>query len=225
MYNNDHLICAGAWDDYYRSGIFANRWPADVAVRVLGRLVRNRRELLVNGFADIGCGLGRHLWLAHELGFRELVGIEVSQVALEHAQKRWGDKLDVEWSLMPECTPEFKAETIMCWGVLDHMYRATGAELLCNIREKMGSSGCLITAVKGKGHAEFREVDQVEQDVLPDVSDAQEPGIPQRFFSSNDMSQMLEAAGFEILEHVVSNLHFTHLGKVFEMHIHVSQPS
>lgn len=74
-------MAGGSWDDAYRGG----RVPWDIG-RPQPAIVRLAGEGELTGrVLDVGCGSGEHALLAATIGL-QVTGVDVSQVAIEHAR-------------------------------------------------------------------------------------------------------------------------------------------
>jgi len=59
------------------------RWPDEPTIRFFGRLSK-KMDLKGKKGLDVGCGVGRNLWLMYEFGI-EPYGIEISKEAVKKA--------------------------------------------------------------------------------------------------------------------------------------------
>jgi SAM-dependent methyltransferase len=72
------------WDQLHQNPRFRPRYPNEHVVRFL---MANKAATGGKRFLDIGCGAGRHMQLASDLGF-EPYGVDTSMTGLHHAQQR-----------------------------------------------------------------------------------------------------------------------------------------
>jgi SAM-dependent methyltransferase len=106
------------WEQLHSQARFRPQYPSEPAVQFLARLN------LKGKFLDFGCGAGRHMKLAKELGY-EVYGSDISSVAHTYASQ-WGEIGEIS---------EFPADffdAILCYGVL---YYLPASELESTISE------------------------------------------------------------------------------------------
>jgi ubiquinone/menaquinone biosynthesis C-methylase UbiE len=137
---------------------------------------------------DVGCGPGRDMAWFESQGFN-VTGVDYTQAMLELARSNvHGLLVQADMRKMP-----FSAQSIdgiWCNAALLHLPKTDSPAALLEFKRILKPSGMLFLAVQmGEGeHLETREV----------------YGEHQRFFarySTAEMTGMLEAAGFNILEH------------------------
>lgn len=94
-------IRKSAWEDAYSKGQNFVFYPHEEIIRFLARHIRRRTGLasyadVMPGaggapFLDVGCGIGRHLVLGHEMGF-DVYGLDLSETAITLAREWLGSK-------------------------------------------------------------------------------------------------------------------------------------
>jgi SAM-dependent methyltransferase len=73
------------WDQLHQNSRFRPRYPNEHVVRFLMAHKAAVENIGARRFLDIGCGAGRHMQLASELGF-EPYGVDTSITGLQHAR-------------------------------------------------------------------------------------------------------------------------------------------
>ena len=111
------------------------QYPSEDVVRFLARAKQENAQT----FLDVGCGAGRHLKLAQELGYTP-TGVDSSPVAVKHAQQAGHTAEVATMTKLPFDDDSFDA--VAAWGVL---YYATPPELLEALTElhRVTRSWCL----------------------------------------------------------------------------------
>src|ERR1039458_8693885 len=121
---------ADLWERLHSDARFRPRYPSERVVQFLSRL---SGRLL-----DFGCGAGRHMKLAKELGF-DVYGADISSVGRQYA---------IEWGRIGELS-EFENDffdVIVCYGVL---YYLSAAEMDPTISElRRGLRGHMLVVVR-----------------------------------------------------------------------------
>jgi len=93
------------WEGLHSRARFRPQYPSEPVVQFLSRLKGT--------FLDFGCGAGRHMKLAKELGF-EVYGSDVSSVAKTHASQHG------RIGILSEFPAKF-FDAIVCYGVLYYL--------------------------------------------------------------------------------------------------------
>jgi SAM-dependent methyltransferase len=109
----------------------------DRAPRWLHRLSKDAHIL------DYGCADGYMLWVLHALGYRNLVGADISESVLRHARTRLeGTNVDLrhlESASLDDCAGRFDA--ILTHQVLEHIPRAEVVPTLERLRDCLKRGG------------------------------------------------------------------------------------
>jgi SAM-dependent methyltransferase len=93
-------------------------------------------------FIDIGCGKGRALIMAHEAGFRRLIGVDFSSELLSVAKKNLA-KCKIQAELLHSDADEFKFPEQPC---VVYFYNPFGEELTARIARRIPTSSFLVYA-------------------------------------------------------------------------------
>lgn len=115
----------------------------DRAPRWIGRLPKDAHVL------DYGCADGYMLWVLHSLGYRNLVGADISESVLRHARARLdGATVEIrhlETTPLDDCSGRFDA--IVMHQVLEHIPREDVISTLEQLRTLLKPGGFLSVAV------------------------------------------------------------------------------
>jgi SAM-dependent methyltransferase len=136
------------WERLHSQARFRPQYPSEPVVQFLSRLKGN--------FLDFGCGAGRHMKLAKELGF-EVYGSDISSVAKTHASQygRIGNLSEF---------PAYFFDAIVCYGVLYYLpstdLQSTIAELRRVLKGQMllvlrSKKDYRIQCCKPLGHGDY----------------------------------------------------------------------
>jgi SAM-dependent methyltransferase len=110
-------------------------------------------------FIDIGCGKGRALIMAHEAGFRRLIGIDFSSELLSVAKKNLA-KCRIQANLLHSDADEFKFPEEPC---VVYFYNPFGEELMARIARRIPPSSYLIYANPKHRAAVFGDFETVNE--------------------------------------------------------------
>lgn len=92
MTHESRVTVASRWDDEYRAGRYADHDPTDF-IDAVGAAARERRPANEVGLY-IGCGNGRNYVPLVERYKLDLIGIDVSSVAIDQLRQRMPDRAD-----------------------------------------------------------------------------------------------------------------------------------
>lgn len=121
----------------------AEELARDRAPRWIGRLPKSAHVL------DYGCADGYMLWVLHRLGYRNLMGADISESVLHHARARLADTTvevrHLETTPLDDCAGRFDA--IVMNQVLEHIPREDVIPTLKRLRNLIKPSGFISVAV------------------------------------------------------------------------------
>ncbi len=103
-------MSAVAWDQLHRQERHQLRYPSEHVVRFLAAIQKGGATSVL----DVGCGAGRHMRLAEELGL-EPSGVDISENALDRAAE-YGDTHIAATTDLP--FPDNTFDAAICTGVL-----------------------------------------------------------------------------------------------------------
>ena len=112
------------WDGLHRLQRHQLRYPSEDVVRFLANAKAGGARTMV----DIGCGAGRHMKLAHELGL-DPTGIDSSNAAAAHAAT-YGDAATADATSIP-----FPDNRFDCAIAIGSLYYGTYSDVVRAVRE------------------------------------------------------------------------------------------
>lgn len=206
------------WENSYRSGDNRTFWPLEEVVRFLARHVVKRigpnerkwRPPFGPGasFLDFGCGAGRHLKMASDLGFN-VCGVDLSSTAIKAAQL-W---LATDGHFNSSCYDESniiagpdalskikrkKFDVILSASCLDSMHFSVARSFIGEFHERLQAHGLFIFDLIS-GDETGRPKD-FNEDVT--VQDQIEKGTIQSYYNMNKIKTLLDGR-FEIIENIL----------------------
>lgn len=141
---------------------------------------------------DIGCGLGSSLIVLHELGYKNLTGIEFSTEVLNILQtspiKECVIQSDIVSFLSDALAEGNKYDAILSIDVFEHFSKNELIDLLCLIREVLAPEGILLIKVPNAQSPLFGGT-VVFGDFTHEIA-----------FTPSSLSQVLRACGFSRIE-------------------------
>ena len=180
------------WDQFYERGYFIQHWPAEAVVRFLMR--RAKREGASGRVLDLGCGAGRHVWLAASIGYSTF-GVETSEQALKRAKDLLqvyqinADLRTFDGETLPFSDGFFSY--IICYGVLDHVRMEQAHKLSEEMWRVLREGGELFLSLRSTRCASPDEVGtKVAKNTYVLTSEA-EQGLIQHFFDLDEVCELL----------------------------------
>lgn len=196
------------WDEIYRSGRHANRYPWDAVVSFVFRHRPRDKAATETAIVEVGCGAAPNLWFAAREGFRA-AGIDASETAIAVARQRFAqDGLQADlrvgnFSDLPFDSASFDLAidraALTCVG--DSVARAAIAELHRVLR----SGGILFSNVYSDRHSSRAGGNTGADGVTMDIASGTLVGVGQvRFYGQDDFRVLFAEPYWTILslEHV-----------------------
>lgn len=150
-----------------------------------------------NKFLDVGCGDGSFAALAKEK-FKEVYGIDISEIAIEKAKARGVDvkKVDLNVEQLPYPNEHF--DTVVCLEVIEHILDPD--ILLKEIHRVLVKDGCLLLSTPNIQY--WRRILTLLRGHFPKTSDCTEiyGGGHVHFFTYTDLENLLVKNGFRIVK-------------------------
>lgn len=115
------------YNRFYARGGWEYSW-AEQREFLLERLIKPLGLRPGSKVLEIGCGMGLHCSLLHELGF-EVVGVDVSEVGIQHAQTRFPGPTFRAMDLADEDFAEEEFDIIYSRGMSWYHYELNGVNL------------------------------------------------------------------------------------------------
>lgn len=181
------------WNIFYKDGTYVMRWPDEPTIRFFGRLSK-RMSLKGKKGLDMGCGVGRNLWLMHEFGI-EPYGIEISKEAVKKAvefskQKFPSAKIVLyDGQKIPFDDEYF--DFVISHGVLDHMTFNEAKLLINEIYRVLKPLGCLCLVVHSIYDSEYGKGKKIEENTFLIEEGDYEVGLPQHYFTFDELNDLL----------------------------------
>lgn len=181
------------WEKFYEDDLFTERYPSDSVIRLL---CSYRKQSGFQGarVLDLGCGGGRHLWLAAKEGF-SAYGIDLSSQAIQKA-KNWleKEKLPFEdlrsgniFEKLPYADNFF--DIVISYGVLDHLAMAEAKKALAEARRVLRPEGTLFLKLESTTSFTYDPTRQVDHHEIILDKEA-EKGIIQHFFDKEEVADL-----------------------------------
>ena len=152
---------------------------------------------------DLGCGAGRHVWLAADIGY-QAYGVDVSEDAIASAESTLRHRavsgtlqvFDGDQLPFPDATFDY----VVCYGVLDHVPFAQASALTREVERVLKPSGEYLLTLRSKRCA---DPDDVESTVAHNeyvLRDECEKGMIQHFFEWDEIEAMLKGLSLTEIE-------------------------
>ncbi|MBX9829363.1 MAG: class I SAM-dependent methyltransferase [Xanthobacteraceae bacterium] len=196
------------WDEIYRSGQHANRYPWDAVVSFVFRYRPREKPPTDTSIIEVGCGTAPNLWFAAHEGFR-VAGIDASEAAIVVAKARFaadglrGDLWVGNFSDLPFDSETFDLAidraALTCVG--DTVVRAAVAELHRVLRP----GGLVFCNVYSDRHSSRASGRPGPDGITDGISAGTLVGVGQiRFYGRDDLSALFAAPRWTIvsLEHL-----------------------
>ncbi len=138
------------WEDLYRDGLGAPRYPNSYAVRWLfGNF--SRQDISQTHILDMGTGMGRHAIMMKQEGF-QVTATDHSQTAIDKAQY-WAthEGLDIAFSQASaenQPFPDQSFDGILCYGVLYYLAPDKLAQSIREIYRLLKTGGSTFVMIK-----------------------------------------------------------------------------
>ncbi|HRJ56949.1 MAG TPA: class I SAM-dependent methyltransferase [Anaerolineales bacterium] len=167
-------IWNGVWGDMQKYGPVHRHHR-----RIFLQMFKDISEDEIQSVADIGCGEGSNLaFIKTRFPKAKLHGFDVSQTALESAQKRIVDAKFSILDIQTE-TPSEVFDLVFCSDVVEHLKNDTAA--IQNIRKITGKYA-LIATIQGRMRRNEMSIGHI------------------RNYNYGELKQKVEEAGFEVLQ-------------------------
>jgi SAM-dependent methyltransferase len=143
------------WEEIYRAGRQANRYPWDAVVSFVYRNRPASKPVGETDVLEIGCGTASNLWFAAREGFR-VAGIDASESAIELAHARFaaehlpGDLRVGDFARLP--WPEASFDLVIDRAALTCVGRSAAARIIGEIRRVLRPGGAVFCNVYSDRH-------------------------------------------------------------------------
>jgi len=109
------------WNNHYKRNRSILSYPDENLVRMIKKYIDNCEDIDKLTCLDCGCGSGRHLTLAAELGIGTIVGLDRAYNGLLIAESYGFPVINGDITKMPFKNNVF--DIIICWGSLHYGYK------------------------------------------------------------------------------------------------------
>lgn len=188
------------WEKFYDANLATEWYPSESVIRFLCSYKKEHGSKGVR-VLDLGCGNGRHVWLAAKEGF-SAYGIDLSEQAIKLA-RAWlrREKLpfkklqsgDITQSL-PYVSDFF--DIVVSYGVLDHMTLIQAKKVMAEVKKILKPGGILFLKLEANTSFTFDSKKQVAKNEII-LNKAAERGMLQHFFDQKEVKSLVK--GFETI--------------------------
>lgn len=188
------------WEKFYDANLATEWYPSESVIRFLCSYKKEHGSKGVR-VLDLGCGNGRHVWLAAKEEF-SAYGIDLSEQAIKLA-RAWlrREKLpfkklqsgDITQSL-PYVSDFF--DIVVSYGVLDHMTLIQAKKVMVEVKKILKPGGILFLKLEANTSFTFDSKKQVAKNEII-LNKAVERGMLQHFFDQKEVKSLVK--GFETI--------------------------
>lgn len=175
-----------AWDVLHTQRRHALNYPAEPVVRFL---VMARDTLSSVRMLDVGCGAGRHMKLAAELGL-EPHGVDSSAEAVRQAET-YGPARVADMTALPYADESF--DVALCWGTLYYGTWDVTQRALLEIQRVLVVNGHALISLRTELDWRCRDGTPIGvRTVLFDVDGEPESGMVMNFAGEEELAWVVE---------------------------------
>jgi len=149
---------------------------------------------------DLGCGIGRNLFLLIEMGF-DVCGSDYSLDTVKEVNRRLEEikyPRRVKHESMTEISePDEAYDAVVAYNVVYHSYVADMRKTLGHIHRILKPGGSLLITFQSKRSPSYIKKEEAEPGTVT-KKEGSEAGIPHHFVDRNELFEML--SGYRILE-------------------------
>jgi SAM-dependent methyltransferase len=135
-----------SWDTHYTRSRSALNYPDENLVRMLKPWVENHTQIHGMSCLDLGCGSGRHLALARNLGFGFIAGSDISYNGLTIAKQFNAPLICADSTGLPFKSNSFDA--VIAWGSLHYGRKHTLRTMTSEINRILKDNGTLFGTLR-----------------------------------------------------------------------------
>ena len=136
-----------AWEHHYHRQRSELAYPDENLVRMLKKEIPLLKNVPAINAADIGCGSGRHLHLLEDLGFRNVIGMDISMQGLRLCKKnRFHRLIQCDNRSIPVKGGAF--DVIVAWGSLHYAMKEDMPVMLGEIHRILKKGGILFATLR-----------------------------------------------------------------------------
>ncbi|QCD45277.1 class I SAM-dependent methyltransferase [Campylobacter mucosalis] len=182
---------------------------------------------------DFGCATGRHLFAFANSGSKRLVGIDINTAPLEITALKFGvikdksefrqGRFDLENASLElysnedrnldEILGDFRADAVLCWGVLHLYHKDLAAKLLSDFKSQLKSGGEIFINLRSNTDGLKNEAVKIGENIYKITRKSHE-NLTYSFYSLDDLNEIFNKSGLKILS--IDKEEFTqNNGKIF----------
>lgn len=185
-----NMIQKTEWENFFSNNKATEWYPSEAVVRFL---CSYRKEHGSSGakFLDLGCGNGRHVWLAAKEGFTPY-GIDLSEQAIKLA-KEWMARdglsyADLRHGSIADPLPyaDNFFDIAVSYGVLDHMVIAEARRALQELLRVLKPGGAILLKLESNTSFTFDSSRQFAKNEII-LEKKVEKGMVQHFFDRDEV--------------------------------------
>jgi len=122
--------------EYYRTYL----WWKDNLWRFINHLDKKSKIL------DVGCGLGHHIYALKKLGFKNVLGIDISEECIEFCKRRGFNVVQADaFEFLSECNEKY--DLIIAFDIIEHLTVEEGYLLSKLVLDRLKNKGLFIINV------------------------------------------------------------------------------
>ncbi|MDB3920278.1 class I SAM-dependent methyltransferase, partial [Candidatus Pelagibacter sp.] len=142
-----------AWEKHiYKKNLQINRYPFDWVVSSVVKYI-DRKKIKKFKAVDLGCGTGNNLEFLAEIGFKEIIGIDGSQSAINFAKQKFSKKKKIKLIQGDFSKVIFdKKDFFLDRGSITHNKKKIITKLLKNIYKSLNKEGYFFSSLFSKRH-------------------------------------------------------------------------
>ena len=182
------------WENFFSRNTATEWYPSEPVIRLLCSYKKTKGAENVK-ILDLGCGNGRHVWLAAQEGF-QVYGIDLSDSAIKLARdwlNREGLKVkdlrsgDITTKL-PYSDNFF--DLVISYGVLDHMLLSDSKRVVAEISRILKIGGLMFLKLESNTSFTFDPGNQINKNeiILDKIA---EKGMIQHFFDKDEVAALV----------------------------------
>ena len=189
------MIQKNEWEQFFSANTATEWYPSEPCVRAL---CSYRKEFGSSGkkVLDLGCGNGRHVWLAAKEGF-DAYGIDLSEKAIELA-KDWMARehlpyKDLRSGNMADPLPyeDNFFDIIISYGALDHMPIGESTKAIMQARRVLKPGGLIVLKLEANSSFTSSYGKEVAKNELI-LDKPVERGMLQHFFDQDEVADFVK---------------------------------
>lgn len=174
------------WNELHTKRRHALNYPAEPVVRFIQYAKQTTNAAM---FLDVGCGAGRHMKLAAELGL-DGFGVDASEEAIRQA-KRHGDAGYADMRLLPFLAESF--DCVLCYGTIYYGTRDDTLQAAREIHRVLKPGGHTLISMRTVHDWRLEHGETIaERTIRFRMDDQPEDGMVMNFADAADIEQLAQ---------------------------------